>query len=167
MSRSPHRFRGDAAECWITVLFGEALRALDRPVTVPAGGNVKLPKSGHWESGLARIRPSLDDALGATAFAVAWRWACAEVNANAWPGLALVAEKAVDSAVYVGEPGVLAQAGDVSIAAGEGAGRRWVAKIDGREVVLRVSTPDAADWASVDRIADVLAAWLDVTWCVR
>ena len=65
MSKSPHRFRGNAAECWRYLIAGEVMRVLDAPLVVADVPAVKLPKSGHWEAGLARVRPALDDSLDA------------------------------------------------------------------------------------------------------
>lgn len=165
MSRSPHRLRGDAAECWRVVLFGELVRVLDAPVAVRAGESVRLPRSGRWETGLARIRPALDDALGATAFAVAWRWASAERGASAWPSLELVARKAVDHPVTQAEQSALAVVAGTHVTEGPGGVRSWVLSLPEGESVVSVDAE--RDWSEVDRIADIVAAWLDAPWSVR
>lgn len=166
MSKSPHRLRGDPAEAWRTLLFGEILRTLDAPAIVRAEPTIKLPRTGRWESGLARLRPALDDALGATAFAVAWRWACAEVDANAWPSLGLVARKAVDHAIDERPLDVLARVGDVVLRDGQGPGRAWVLALPGGVSVVSAENAGYRDWSGVDRIADIAAAWFDVPWSV-
>jgi hypothetical protein len=167
MSKSPHRFRGDAAESWRAVLFGEIVRGLDVPLAVRDEATIKLPNSGHWESGLARLRPALDDALGSTAFAVAWRWACVETQANAWPGLPLIARKATDRAVTAEAMAPLATHGHLTIQEGAGA-RAWRLRLpDGSESVVGVSGTSPRDWGEVDRVAHVLAAWLDADWSIQ
>jgi hypothetical protein len=116
---------------------------------------IRLPRSGRWESGLGRVTPALDDALGATAFAVAWRWACAEKEANAWPGLPLIAQKAVDAPIIRHAGPALAISSGVVVRAAAGA-RTW--ELHGS--AISVDRADAADWREVDRLADVAAAWL-------
>ncbi len=161
MSRSPHRFRADPAEVWKTLLFGEIVRAVDRDVTVREDRSIRLPRSGHWESGLARIRPALDDALGATALAVAWRWACAEFDANAWPGLELVARKATDRAVQSGPMQEMARfAGGGGVIDGGGS-RCWSLWRDGRCIAAVGVDGVEAPPEEIDRTAAILAAWLD------
>lgn len=168
MSRSPHRLRGDAAEAWRTLLFGEVLRALDESMlaglTVRASSTVKLPRSGRWQTGLSALRPALDDdVLGHTALAVAWRWACAEVGANAWPSLALVAHKAVDAPLCEADQQPLARAAGCVVDEGPGAGRVWRLALD-TPAVLRVQTSQPVDFTEVDRVARIAAAWLDRPW---
>lgn len=165
VSHSPHRYRGDPAECWRSVLFGEILRAIDRPAVIAPQETIRLPRSGRWESGLGRITPALDDALGATAFAVAWRWACAEKEANAWPGLPEIARHALEAPCSVGAVAglaVIAGSAPITITAAK-AERNWLL---GDIAVIGVSRVDAADWSEVDRIADILSAWFDVPWSI-
>lgn len=168
MSRSPHRLRGDAAEIWRLILFGEVLRALDdaglQATTVRANVTVKLPRSGRWQTGLAALRPALDDdVLGHTALAVAWRWACAETGANAWPSVALVAAKAVDVPVVEAEQAPLALSPDFVIDDEPGDGRRWRLHLS-EPSVLRVHTAESVDFGEVDRVADIASAWLQTRW---
>ncbi len=130
---------------------------------------IRLPRSGRWETGLGCIAPALDDALGATAFAVAWRWACAEKEANAWPGLSLIASKAVDEPVTVTETDALATWSGRSVARVvpapvDAGGRSWSLRLPERAAVLSISDGRAADWSEVNRIADIVAAWFDVPW---
>jgi hypothetical protein len=173
MSRSLHRLRADEGEVWRLLLFGEVVRAVDRAVVVRDVPTIRLPRSGRWESGLARVRPALDDALGSTALAVAWRWACAECGENAWPGLDLVARKATDRDVRVdagmGLPARFDGGGEILEEAGTGTGARsWSLDLDGRQrVSVGVRGVGAVDWSGVDRTADVLAAWLDRPWTVE
>ncbi len=167
MSKSPHRLRGDAADCWRAILIGEILRAVGGPATVRSGPTIRLPRAGRWQDGLGRIAPALDDALGATAFAVAWRWACAEAGANAWPGFELIARKAVDGAVTVG-PGTplawdLGEVGAAVVGTSMVGGRTWRLAL-APVVDISVSIPGAADWTEVDRMADITAAWFDAPW---
>lgn len=164
MSRSPHRLLGGPADCWRLVLLGGILRALDADAEVVPEPIVRLPRTGRWETGLARLRPALDDALGATAFAVAWRWARAEADRNAWPGATLVARKAIDGTVHPlsAGTGLLARAAGVEVV--EGAGER-VWRLEGAGA-LAVRGRIDRDWREVDRIADVAAAWLDADWRV-
>ncbi len=168
MSRSPHRLRADADEVWRWLLFGEILRAVDRPVVVRDEPTIRLPRSGRWESGLARVRPALDDALGSTALAVAWRWACAERDELAWPGLGLVAGKATDRPVRL-DAGLEAWArfeGGGEVVAKTGA-RTWRLHLDAsRSLDIGVRGLTGVDWSPVDRCADALAAWLDLPWTV-
>jgi hypothetical protein len=166
MSRSPHRHRADEGEVWRLLLFGEIVRAVDRPTVVRDEPTIRLPRSGRWESGLARVRPALDDALGATALAVAWRWASAERDELSWPGHPLVAAKATDRPVRV-EAGLEAWARfDGGGEVGDGPGdRTWTLLLDDRRhVALGVRGVTGIDWSPVDRCADVLAAWLDRPW---
>jgi hypothetical protein len=170
MSRSPHRLRGDAAEGWQALLFGEILREIGGAWLVREAPAIKLPRSGRWESGLGRITPALDDALGATAFAVAWRWACAERQANAWPGWSGIARHALDAPVTEGACEGLALASDgtrLSIAAtSQGPGARGWRLLLPQPAEIWVSDGGGRDWSEVDRIADVAAAWLDADWAV-
>ena len=164
MSRSPHRFRADPAEVWKVLLFGEIVRAIDLDVTVREGPSIRLPRSGHWESGLARIRPALDDSLGATALAVAWRWACAEQEANAWPSLELVARKATDRFICVEPMEELARYAGGGGVVDVGGARCWSLWREGRCISsIGVDGIDVSSEA-IDRTADVLAAWLDADW---
>ena len=168
MSRSLHRHRADVDEVWQWLLFGEIVRAVDRPLVVRDEPSIRLPRSGRWEAGLARVRPALDDALGSTALAVACRWACAAQGENAWPGLGLVANKATDReqrldvtlvpwASFSGGGEVIARDGE----------RTWRLALDvRRHVSIGVRGVDDVDWSEVDRTADVLAAWLDLPWNV-
>ena len=166
MSRSPHRLRGDVAECWRAVLFGEIVRAVGGPLTVRAEPTIRLPRSGRWESGLGRITPALDDALGATAFAVAWRWACAEVGANAWPGWPLIAAKSVDGPIVTGDGVALAwdvggQGVSITDRPPLSGGRSWRLRLEREVSEIAVRGALDVDWTAVDGIADVLAAWFD------
>lgn len=170
MSHSPHRLRGDAAEAWRLLLFGEVLRALEdaglQQVTVRANVSVKLPRSGRWQTGLAAMRPALDDdVLGHTALAVAWRWACAEFDANAWPSVGLVAKKAVDVPVVEAEQAPLAFSPQFVIDETSGDGRQWCLHLS-EPSVLRVRGADSVDFSEVDRIADIASAWLQTRWSV-
>lgn len=169
MSRSPHRFRADAAEAWCLLLFGEALRALEdageEHFVVRAGESVKLPRSGRWQTGLAVLRPALDDdVLGDTALAVAWRWACADVEANAWPSIGLVARKALRRPPAVAEQRPWAMAEKVMLAQGGGGdGHAWTLELP-EPVAFRVEGASGVDFSRVDRVADIAAAWFDVGW---
>jgi hypothetical protein len=169
MARSPHRLRGDPAECWERLLFGEILRAADRPVSVLAEPTILLPKSGRWETGLARLRPALDDALGSTALAVAWRWACAETAGHAWPGWPLLARVATDRTVTTHDAGPRAvllgpRPVDVEEAPAPGS-RSWTLLLpEGRSVTVGVPIVVEGRWEEVDRIADIAAAWLGAPW---
>ncbi len=168
MSRSPHRHRADVDEVWQLLLFGEIVRAVERPLVVRDEPSVRLPRSGRWESGLARVRPALDDALGSTALAVAWRWACAAQGENAWPGLGLVARKATDRERRLDATLVpwasFGAGGEVIAQEGE---RTWRLALDHRRIIsIGVRGLRGVDWCEVDRTADVLAAWLDRPWSV-
>lgn len=167
MSKSPHRLRGDPSEAWRVLLFGEVLRTLDAPAIVRAEPTIKLPRSGRWESGLARLRPALDDALGHTALAVAWRWSCAELDANAWPSLGLVARKATDHPVEEQPLDAMARIGDVVVRDGPSGGRMWVLALPGGASVVSVENAGCLDWSEMDRIAAIAAAWFDVEWHVE
>jgi hypothetical protein len=156
--RSPYRLLGGPSDCWRLLLAGEILRAIDADAEVLPEEVVSLPRTGRWETGLARIRPALDDALGSTAFAVAWRWASAEQGRSAWPGLTLVAQKATDRRVSpLWSPGILARADGVELATG-GLTRAWVLEGGAR---IGVRGGGSVDWREVDRIAAIVAAWLD------
>jgi len=162
--KSPRRELGGPPDAWRLVLLGECVRVLDRPVRVRPESVQRLPNSGHWERGLAQLRPAMDDVLGATAFAVAWRWGCASIGRNAWPGAALVCEKATDRLVTV-EPGLpaFAQSGEFRLFPDVG-DRSWI--LEG-VATFGVSGPVArVDWSEVDRVADIVSAWLDVPWSV-
>lgn len=168
MSHSPHRLRGDAAEIWRLILFGEVLRALEgsglEGLTVRASPTVKLPRSGRWQTGLAALRPALDDdVLGHTALAVAWRWACAQMGANAWPSVALVAAKAVDAPVVEAQQAPLALSRDFVIDDAPGEGRQWCLHLS-KPSVLRVHAAESVDFSEVDHIADIASAWLQTRW---
>lgn len=170
MSRSPHRLRGDAAEAWRLLLFGEVLRALEEAgltqVNVRDAPTVKLPRSGRWQTGLSVLRPALDDdVLGHTALAVAWRWACAELEANAWPSVSLVAHKAVEIPIESRQQDALATGSDLLIDESPGAGRQWVLLL-AQPSVLRVRAKADVDYAQVDRVAGIAAAWFGVKWRV-
>lgn len=164
---------GDAADCWRLLLLGEILRALDLPVRVRDEPPRPLRRTGRWESGVGALRPALDDALGGTAFALAYRWASAEQGRRAWPGALLVAEKAVDREVSAADLPELAlalrPAAPVRIHAAPGpvGGRTWLLSGARRLAAVSVDDAGAADWAGVDRTADIAAAWLDLSWSVR
>jgi hypothetical protein len=164
MSRSVHRERGDAAEAWRVLLFGALVRAVDEPVVVRAGPLIRLPRSGRWETGLARLRPALDDALGSTGLAVAWRWACAETGGNAWPSLELVARKATDRDVTAGVLTSMARFEAACEVVEDGGAVRWELQLPGRVVSVGLSSPREADFRDVDLVANVAAAWLDLSW---
>lgn len=167
MSRSPHRLRADPAEVWTRLLFGELVRAVDRDVTVRDEPTIRLPRSGRWETGLARVRPALGDALGSTALAVAWRWACVDQGALAWPGLNLVARKATGRRVVTAAVDALARfEGGGAVLEGRAAGAcSWTLRLaDGKEIAVSLTGPAAGSLSEVDRLADVAAAWLDATW---
>lgn len=161
MARSPHRYRGDAAEVWSRLLFGELVRAIGEDVVVRAEPDLKLPRSGRWEEGLARIRPALDDSLGSTALAVAWRWTCADLAANAWPGLPLIAKKATDARVTAASMSELAVfASGVAIVESGGA-TCWELHLPSGVSSVGLAKALRTDLGEVDRIADIAAAWLD------
>jgi hypothetical protein len=165
MSRSPHRYRADAAELWSRLLFGELVRAIDREVVVRDEANLRLPRAGRWETGLARVRPAFDDALGSTALAVAWRWACAESDALCWPGLPLIAEKATDRPVRRAflrdELALFVGGGRI---AADGGRCRWLLwRADGLRASIAVEGV-SFDPHEVDRAADVAAAWFEADW---
>lgn len=171
MSRSPHRLRGDAAEAWRMLLYGEVLRALEASMlaglTVQDGPTVKLPRSGRWQTGLSALRPALDDdVLGHTALAVAWRWACAQVGANAWPSVALVASKAVDAPFRQATQKPLAVSAGCVIDEAPGEGRMWQLLLD-TPATLRVWTEREVDFTEVDRVANIAAAWLDAPFVTQ
>jgi hypothetical protein len=163
--KSPYRFRGDAPECWRAILFGEIVRSLDLPVQVREDPSIRLPQTGRWENGLAQVRPALDDTLGATAFAVAWRWVTTEKRDHAWPGLPLIAQKATDQSVKIARMEPMAICGG-SIQILEGAGERtWRATFPFHvRSEISVSGAKDHDWSEVDRVADMLAAWLHAEW---
>lgn len=168
MSRSPHRLRGDPAECWQAILFGEILREFGGPAILRDSPTIRLPRSGRWESGLGRVTPALDDALGATAFAIAWRWACVELQANAWPGWSQIARHAIGEHVVETSQGALAHDIGKSRKAITGvpegtAPRSWRLLLP-TPVAICVSDGRETDWTEVDRLADVVASWLDVSW---
>lgn len=164
MSRSPHRHRADAAEAWQRLLFGEIVRARGGIVTVRDERDLRLPRSGRWESGLARLRPALDDALGATALAVSWRWACAELDANAWPGLPLIARKATDAAVHVAPMPELAVFSSGERVFEQGGAVRWELVLPSGTASVGVDRASGVDFGEVDRIAAIAAAWFDADW---
>jgi hypothetical protein len=164
MSRSPHRLRADPGEAWQRLLFGEIVRAHGGPVTVRDERDLRLPRSGRWESGLARLRPALDDALGATALAVAWRWACAEAGANAWPGLPLVARKATDAVVRVASIEPLAAFESGEQVTEQGGALRWELLLPSGVAGVGVDRAGGIDYGDVDRIAEIAAAWLEADW---
>lgn len=165
MSKSPHRLRGDASEVFRYLLFGEILRAFELPAEVRDEPSIRLPMTGRWEQGLARVRPSLDDALGATAFAVAWRWASAEHDRNAWPGLVLVARKAVDVEIVPARLDVMARmrVGDRVIEVREGpwneGDRGWRLAPGVGEILVRGA--EGVAFGEVERIAEIARAWLE------
>jgi len=147
------------------LLLGEVLRALDpsmlSDLTVRDSPTVKLPRSGRWQTGLSALRPALDDdVLGHTALAVAWRWACAEVGANAWPSVALIAAKAIDTPLKQAAQQPLASSAGCIIDEAPGAGRAWTLLLD-EPATLRVWTAGEVDFTEVDRVASIAAAWLD------
>ena len=159
MPSLPHR-RADPADCWSHLLFGELVRLAQRPVVVREDRTIRLPRSGRWQQGLARLRPGLDDALGSTALAIAWRWACAETEARGWPSLQLIAERATDSGVRAAPMAELARfAGGGRIVDGPGE-VTWELGALARLGITGL----AADWREVDRIAAIAAAWLDQPW---
>lgn len=164
MSRSPHRHRGDAAETFTRIVFGELVRAARQACVVRGEAEVRLPRSGCWESGLARVRPALDDALGATAFALAWRWACAECAANAWPDLPRIARHATDHRVDVAGIGALACFADGNAVVESGGQVRWELEDRGRWTGIGMVATPAFDLGPVDAVADIAAAWLDRAW---
>jgi len=154
---------GDAADCWRLILTGEIVRAAGAPASVRDEPPIVLGRSGRWQTGLARLGPALDDALGATAFAVAWRMACAQHGRRAWPGARMVAETAVGELVGACEEG-LACAGCVRVfdSARSDADRSWV--LGAGEAVVAVI--GAIEWTEIDRTADIAAAWLDLDWSI-
>ena len=161
MARSPHRYRGDAAEVWSRLLFGELVRVMGEDVVVRDEPDVKLPGSGRWEEGLARIRPALDDALGSTALAVALRWSCADLAANAWPGLPLIARKATDARVTGASMSELAVFASGAAIVETGGATSWELRLPSGISSVGVVSASRTDFGEVDRIADIAAAWLD------
>ena len=170
--RSPYRLRAGPAEVWERLLAGELMRVIDRPLQVRGEQSIRLPGSGRWEAGLARIRPAFDDMLGDTALAVAWRWACAERGCNAWPGWPLLAAKATDQAIEVVD-------GLASHAMSTDTVLRIVSDPDGGALAWRLALPEgpatiglagdrarlrSIDVDRIDRVADMAAAWLDASW---
>jgi len=172
--RSPYRLRAGPAEVWERLLAGELIRVVDRPLQVRGEQSFRLPGSGRWEAGLARIRPAFDDMLGDTALAVAWRWACAERGCNAWPGWPLLAAKATDQPVEVVEElpaWAMSPDGALRIddqPASAGAALRWRLELPEGPVTVVLSGDRqqlrSIDTDRVDRVADMTAAWFDVPW---
>lgn len=174
MSRAANRDRGVPAECFRAILFGEILRAFDRPVTVRADRDLRLPRTGRWERGLAQLRPALgDESLGSTAFALAWRWVSTECGTQGWPSLQRIASHATDCPIAVAEIEELAlidlgggqQARIVEAEVGR-EGRSWIYSASfppGERTTLSVGNPGDLDFHEVDRIAGIVVAWLGGT----
>lgn len=109
----------------------------------------------------------MDDVLGDTAFALAYRWATAERGERTWPGALLVAQKATDRTVEAEAMESLAccRVGEWAIAEGAppSQGRGWTL-LSPKPLTIHVDDARLAPWEEVDRIADIASAWLGIDW---
>jgi hypothetical protein len=144
------------------MLFGEILRCLGGPAWVLDQPTIYLPASGHWELGLARLRPALDGPLSSTVLAVAWRQACVDMKRDGWPGWPAIARCAV-TRVEIGKGKAVAWTpqGQIRLMRAE---RTWSLGLPFASAVIAVKGAGARDWSAVDRVAELTAAALGWPW---